>query len=191
MPLSNYLPSSRLIQPGVCTSTTRPASPYEGQAIYETDTDKMYIWNGSAWRYMATPQTTEIGAYTDYASSVTFSGFTKGNATVVARYAIAGKMTHYWGYVILGSTSSVSGPLDVALPTTCKGGILTHNSACSFYNNATLFWGMVLNISTTSIRLVAMNASGTYTSNSDISSTVPFTWANGHYFFWNHTYETE
>jgi hypothetical protein len=53
MPLSNYLPSSRVLTPGVCTSTTRPASPYEGQAIYETDTDMMAIWNGSAWRYIA------------------------------------------------------------------------------------------------------------------------------------------
>jgi hypothetical protein len=53
MPITNYLPSSRLIQPGVCTSTTRPASPFEGQAIYETDTDMMAIWNGSAWRYIA------------------------------------------------------------------------------------------------------------------------------------------
>lgn len=49
MGLSNYLPSSRLIQPGVCTSSTRPASPFEGQAIYETDTDKFLIYDGSAW----------------------------------------------------------------------------------------------------------------------------------------------
>lgn len=49
MPVTNYLPSSRLIQPGVCTSTTRPASPFEGQAIFETDTDRMLIWNGSTW----------------------------------------------------------------------------------------------------------------------------------------------
>lgn len=49
MGLSNYLPSSRLIQPGVCTSSTRPASPFEGQCIYETDTDNVLYWNGSAW----------------------------------------------------------------------------------------------------------------------------------------------
>lgn len=49
MGLSNYIPSSRLSQAGVCTSTTRPASPYEGQMIYETDTDKVLVWNGSAW----------------------------------------------------------------------------------------------------------------------------------------------
>ena len=49
MPITNYLPSSRLIQPGVCTSSTRPASPFEGQAIFETDTDRMLIWNGTTW----------------------------------------------------------------------------------------------------------------------------------------------
>lgn len=36
----------------VCTSTTRPASPYEGQYIHETDTDHMLFWNGAAWRYV-------------------------------------------------------------------------------------------------------------------------------------------
>lgn len=53
MGLSNYLPSSRIAQPGVCTSTTRPASPFEGQVIYETDTDMVAVYNGSAWRYIA------------------------------------------------------------------------------------------------------------------------------------------
>ena len=38
---------------GVCTSSTRPTSPFEGQMIYETDTDMVAIWNGSSWRYLA------------------------------------------------------------------------------------------------------------------------------------------
>jgi len=41
------------IRPGVCTSTTRPATPYEGQMVYETDTDLLKIWNGSVWRTLA------------------------------------------------------------------------------------------------------------------------------------------
>lgn len=49
MGISSQLAASRLIQPGVCTSSTRPASPYEGQVIYETDTDKVLVYNGSAW----------------------------------------------------------------------------------------------------------------------------------------------
>jgi hypothetical protein len=49
MPITSQIGSSSLIKPGVCTSTTRPASPYEGQVIYETDTDKVLVWNGTAW----------------------------------------------------------------------------------------------------------------------------------------------
>jgi hypothetical protein len=50
MAISN---NSTGLRPGVCTSTTRPTAPYEGQMIYETDTDMVAIWNGSAWRYLA------------------------------------------------------------------------------------------------------------------------------------------
>jgi len=41
------------IRPGVCTSSTRPTAPYEGQMIYETDTDLTYIWGGSAWQQVS------------------------------------------------------------------------------------------------------------------------------------------
>lgn len=33
----------------VITSGTRPSDPFEGQFIYETDTDLYKAWNGSAW----------------------------------------------------------------------------------------------------------------------------------------------
>ena len=53
MPLSSVLGASSVIKPGVCTSTTRPSVPYEGQLIYETDTDRVASYNGSAWVYTA------------------------------------------------------------------------------------------------------------------------------------------
>jgi hypothetical protein len=31
------------------TSSTRPSAPWEGQTIYETDTDLLYLYSGSAW----------------------------------------------------------------------------------------------------------------------------------------------
>jgi hypothetical protein len=46
MTISN---TASALRPGVCTSTTRPTTPYEGQYIYETDTDKTRFWNGSTW----------------------------------------------------------------------------------------------------------------------------------------------
>lgn len=33
----------------LCTSTTRPASPFSGQLIWQTDTKSGFVWNGSAW----------------------------------------------------------------------------------------------------------------------------------------------
>ena len=50
MAISN---NSTGLRPGVCTSTTRPTTPYEGQMIYETDTDLTYIWGGSAWQQVS------------------------------------------------------------------------------------------------------------------------------------------
>ena len=46
------------LRPGVCTSSNRPATPFEGQMIYETDTDMLGVWNGSSWRYFASSATT-------------------------------------------------------------------------------------------------------------------------------------
>lgn len=34
----------------VCTSTTRPASPFVGQWILETDTQRRAHWDGTGWR---------------------------------------------------------------------------------------------------------------------------------------------
>ena len=53
MGLSNYIPSSRIAQSGVCTSTTRPATPFEGQMIYETDTNRVLVYDNTAWVMIA------------------------------------------------------------------------------------------------------------------------------------------
>jgi hypothetical protein len=34
----------------ICTSSTRPASPWTGQPIYETDTLSSYMYDGSTWK---------------------------------------------------------------------------------------------------------------------------------------------
>lgn len=35
-----------------CTSATRPGSPYNGQMIRETDTGKVYLWDGASWKQL-------------------------------------------------------------------------------------------------------------------------------------------
>lgn len=115
MPLSNYLPSSRLIQPGVCTSTTRPASPYEGQAIYETDTDLMLIYNGSAWvcitpksdgnnNNVANPSGTAFAASSGVDPAVTIQTGTKALVTISARVQTAGNY-NFAGVAVSGAST--------------------------------------------------------------------------------------
>lgn len=52
MPFSSVLGASTVIKPGVCTSTTRPTVPYAGQLIFETDTNRLVVYNGSSWVYL-------------------------------------------------------------------------------------------------------------------------------------------
>ena len=74
MGLSSQLAPSAIAKPGVCTSSTRPASPYEGQVIYETDTDKTLVWNGSAWVYLSTSTANPVGL--EFVASTSFSATT-------------------------------------------------------------------------------------------------------------------
>ena len=45
------------LRSGVCTSTTRPTAPYEGQMIYETDTNRVLVWDNAAWVMIADTDT--------------------------------------------------------------------------------------------------------------------------------------
>jgi len=59
------------LKPGVCTSTTRPSNPFEGQMIYETDTDKVLIYNGTAWVIPNSSTTNPTGL--EFVSSTTIA----------------------------------------------------------------------------------------------------------------------
>jgi hypothetical protein len=41
-----------------CTSATRPASPVEGQCIFETDTGRLLYYSGAAWVIITEPRQT-------------------------------------------------------------------------------------------------------------------------------------
>jgi hypothetical protein len=46
----------------ICTSSTRPSSPFEGQEIYETDTDRILVYNGGWVRTGYTSSAGRTGA---------------------------------------------------------------------------------------------------------------------------------
>lgn len=53
MPFSSVLGAQSIVKPGVCTSATRPAVPYDGQVVYLTDTDQTIVWDGTQWTVLA------------------------------------------------------------------------------------------------------------------------------------------
>lgn len=119
MPLSNYLPSSRLIQPGVCTSSTRPASPFQGQCIYETDTNRLYVWNGSSW--VIPNQTTQNPEGLEFLNTTTFA--TAASVTVDSVFS-----STYDNYKInISLYGSANDAYDMVLRTT------TDDTANSYY----------------------------------------------------------
>jgi len=163
----------------------------EGMFCYLDDTNQLMVYSGSAWLFAASPQTTESGAYQTY--TPTFNGFTLGNGTITAKYTQINKHVHVVGLVDLGTTSSMTGALDITLPvafnTTSQPVLSPFGGQCLFYNGATLFNAYPLALNGTSFRMVGQLASGTYTINYDTTGTVPFTWNSSSDFRWNFVYE--
>ena len=62
----------------ICTSTTRPASPFEGQKIYETDTDRELTYDSSAW-----VQTNSLGGWSTWTPQL----YQNGNLTSTTPHA--------------------------------------------------------------------------------------------------------
>lgn len=92
----------------ICTSSTHPASPYEGQEIWETDTNRKFVYDGSAWqpipagrRFSAGLNTTALSGgnvviahglgTTPTAVTVTLTSTNTGSVLQVARPYTGGK----------------------------------------------------------------------------------------------------
>ena len=176
MAISN---ASSGLRPGVCTSTTRPQAPFEGQLIYETDTNRVLVWDNADWVYPLTGKTTLPGSYVSY--TPTWTNLTVGNGTQSFNYMAINNFIHVQGIITLGSTTSISGGVSMSYPSgiTGAGGNGEPIGFVRFNDSGTgQSFGVVLQSGTASVvALQVYNAAGTYLTNNTLSSTVPFTWA--------------
>ena len=85
----------------ICTSSTKPASPFTGQAIFETDTNKMRLYNGSSWIGVSTVR--KIASFTASGTWTVPAGVTYAIAHIRAGGGGAGT-----GSSGAGGTSSVA-----------------------------------------------------------------------------------
>jgi hypothetical protein len=126
--------------------------------------------------------------YADY--TPTFTAFTKGNATVVARYAQSGKAVNVFIAVTLGSTSSVTGSITVSLPVTAASSAVGNRGLGACQDTGVRAYTMAsVMTSTTVVELKPLAASLAHVAEDDMTATNPFTWTNTDKFFLNFTYE--
>jgi hypothetical protein len=102
--------SDKGMRPGVCLSTNRPATPYDGMVIYETDTNRSLVWNGSSWDILS-----DMGAWTSY--TPTWSQTATISKTVTfSKYIQIGKSVIYQGYMVATSAGTASGAISIGIP---------------------------------------------------------------------------
>jgi hypothetical protein len=88
------------LRAGVCTSTTRPTAPYTGQIIWETDTARLLVWNGSTWSLALT-----TGSYLTSSVSVAPNFFVYMSG---ANGSVVNDGTIQYNTALYDDTSSVS-----------------------------------------------------------------------------------
>ena len=103
MPITSQIGSSSLIKPGVIDSAaTRPASPYEGQVIFQKDTDQLLVWNGTAWVIPNSPAQNPQGL--EFITSGTGTSI----STTPTQYTSVFNNTNYFNYKLIIQTTAAS-----------------------------------------------------------------------------------
>lgn len=177
----------------MCTSATRPSGtglPYQGQRIYETDTDKEYAYSGSAWVEVG-----RLGAWTAHTPTLAADGGSPllGNGVVSAAYRSDGKTCHYRGSLVLGTTTAFgTGNLYWSLPINAAA----FGSAAQevIGSGAAVDVSAGLNYTATPIVVAgnatriafACDAAGGLSG----GSSIPLPWTTGDYLNFSLTYET-
>lgn len=119
--------------------------------------------------------------FTFAAYTPTYTNFTLGNGSVIARYAESGKLVFFQVQVTLGSTSSVSGLIKISLPVTAKnnGNAVIINALLTDAGVNEYFGFASIDQTNNVANVFAQNSSGTYVTYGITSSTIPFTWGTG------------
>ena len=137
MPFSSVLGASSVVKPGVCTSATRPTVPYVGQLIFETDTNRLSVWNGSSWIYMVdadTPPGLELVKTQTIGSGITSVDVTNAfnstydNYKVFVSNATSSVANQSWKMTFNGMTTGVYGTQLYDLYTGGSTGYLRQNN---------------------------------------------------------------
>ena len=156
----------------VVTSGTRPTGVdrYVGQRIFESDTGRELLYDGSGWIIMYEP----LQAFVPV-----FLNTTTGNGTKAGVYQRRGGWCDFQAYFVLGTTSAVSGSVQLTLPF--AGSVIRFGQFSVSLTDTSagqVFTGQS-NSDPTNTTIYSAVVSGSNIGVSFLGATSPFTWANG------------
>lgn len=133
------------------------------------------------------------GAWISYVP--TFTGLTTTSGTISAFYSQWGKQVMVRVGFVFGASSAVTGAVSISLPATSVsysgtatlqilGGIRLFDTSVPVSNSGVVVWS-----TTTTVRIQSFAVTGALITQSDLSSTSPFTWATGDEFYAQFYYE--
>lgn len=196
----NFDKIDAVIGAAVCTSATRPTTPWNGQFIRETDTGRVLVWSGSAWVIVYNPGDydawTQISSPTITWTSTGVAQPSLGNGAIIFRYKKIGRTTNFqfklfWGGTTTGGDSTgfwgfggLPSSLDRATSDIHFAGGAWDVSSINLHEvmaQSAAGNGSILN------RMYARNAAGAL---QRMGPTSPFTWASGDILTVAGTFET-
>jgi hypothetical protein len=123
------------MSPMQVTSSTRPTSPWTGQTIFETDTGRFLLWQGSAWVIPNSPAQNPTGLELVKTATCSAGGTASGGVITIGSAVSIVTVTNafsatYDNYKILisGGTGSGTTALEMTLGSSTTG-----------YNNVLIF----------------------------------------------------
>ena len=159
----------------------------EGQFAYLEDSNTTQYYDGAAWQ--------SVNNFTFAAWTPTLTNITQGNGTLVARYGQIGKLVVGYFVLTFGSTTSITGTPQISYPVTMSTSypatVDQPQGIANFQDTGTALYSGVVNAyrNNGTWFLYPWNASGTYLGQSNLSSTVPFTWTTNDVISFTFCYE--
>jgi hypothetical protein len=138
------------------------------------------LGNFTSGSVLSAAELNAIGTWQDFTPN--WSGLTEGNApTTIYKYCQINEIVFVKAYIEFGSTTAITGSVTFEPPVASdnyfsefsQGNVLCEDS------NGTDYWGTLFRLNSTTSTVRVYNSSGTYLASTDLSSTVPFTWATG------------
>jgi hypothetical protein len=129
-----------------------------------------------------------LGDYTDYSGSISFTNFTLGNGTLSTYYTVVNDFVHFYGTIVLGSTSSVTGLIKTSLPFASDLAYPFGPNNCVLAESGVQTTQGLIAFETTVMRIMAANVVGSRVRYQDTSASIPFTWGAADFIGWNVVY---